>query len=154
MDSLQLHPQEDFNTLTEYKPVLMHRDDLQKSLQIAAARPIVNAGKIYRYQNILYINEKYEGVHVYDNADPSNPVAVAFLEIPGNLDIAIQNGVIYADNATDLVGLQLSAQNLTILSRTANVFPETVPPDFGGIPDAYLPENRPDNTVIIKWEKK
>lgn len=138
---------------TEYTPVLLKRTDLEKSIALEAARPIKDAGKIYRKGNLLFINEKFEGVHVYNNADPKKPVALGFIKIPGNVDITINNDIIYADNAVDLVALRFNNNSIQLLDRDREVFPEIVAPDFGNIPDEYTAANRPENTVIVKWER-
>ncbi len=138
---------------TEYAPVLIERAELEKSIRLESARPIKNAGKIYRKDNLIFINEKYEGIHVYNNVDPTNPVALGFIRIPGNMDITIKNDIIYADNAVDLVTLRYSNSIIEILDRDRNTFPEMVAPDFGVVPAEYSPENRPKNTIIVKWEK-
>ncbi|WP_417601957.1 hypothetical protein [Owenweeksia hongkongensis] len=144
---------EEPETYTEYTPVLLKRSDLEKSIKVESARPINDAGKIYRKGSLLFINEKFEGVHVYNNADPKKPVALGFIKIPGNVDITINNDIIYADNAVDLVALRYSNEQIQILDRDRDVFPEIVAPDFGNIPDEYTAANRPENTVIVKWEK-
>ena len=145
--------EEEPETYTAYTPVLMKRADLENSIEVTAVKKIKKAGKIYRKGTLLFINEKFEGVHVYNNADPSNPVALGFMKIPGNVDITINNDIIYADNAVDLVSLRYSNNEIVELSRERNVFPEIVAPDMGSIPDEFLPENRPANTVIVNWEK-
>jgi hypothetical protein len=49
-----------------------------------------------------------EGVHVVDNSDPSNPVNQSFINIPGNLDIAIVDNHLYADMFSALVVFNLT----------------------------------------------
>jgi hypothetical protein len=147
-------PEENTVEMTAYTPILMKRADLAQSIKVLPAREIKEAGKIYIYQNLLYINDKFRGIHVFDNSDPTNPTAIGFISIPGNLDVAIKNGMMYADNSVDLVAFTYDGQNVVLADRKQNVFPEIVPPDFGAIPSEYLPENRPENTVIIRWEEK
>lgn len=139
--------------VTEYTPVLLKRSELETSIKVSSPKSIKQAGKIYRLGNFLFINEKYEGVHVYDNVDPTNPKAIGFIAIPGNVDITTKNDIIYADNAVDLVALRYQNGQIEVLDRERNVFPEMVAPDLGMIPDAFNAENRPANTVIVKWEK-
>lgn len=138
---------------TNYRPILMLRSDLEKSIEVKAPTPIKNAGKIYVYKNLLFINERFNGIHIFNNIDPTNPTDIGYINIPGNIDISIVDDVIYADNSVDLVALEFDGQKVTELSRQRNVFPEVVAPDFGAIPDQYLPQNRPENTVIIRWEQ-
>lgn len=141
------------NPVTEYTPVLIHRDDLAKSIKMESVREIEDPGKIYRNGNLLFINEKYEGVHVIDNTDPANPSKIGFIKIIGNVDIAMTGNIIYADNAVDLVTLRYDGTSVEVLDRELDVFPEPVAPDFGSIPAEFNSENRPANTVIVRWEK-
>ena len=139
---------------SRYQPVLMRRADLEKSIKWIDSKKIVNPGKIYVKDNLLFINEKFEGVHVYDNSDPSNPIALGFMVIPGNLDIAIKGDIVYADNSVDLVTFRFSNGALNMLDRNTNVFPELTPPDNFRVPSVYQSDERPENTVIIKWVEK
>ncbi len=140
--------------VTEYKPVLVDRAELVKSVKMEGIREIEDAGKIYRNGNLLFINEKYEGVHVIDNSDPTNPTKLGFIKIVGNVDIAMTGNIMYADNAVDLITLRYDGTGVTVLDREENVFPEPVAPDWGSIPEEFNEKNRPANTVIVKWVKK
>ncbi len=144
----------DFINATAYEPILMQRADLEQSIKLKGARSLQNTGKIYVKDPFLFINEKYEGVHIYNNVDPTDPKNIGFIQIPGNVDIAIKDNIIYADNSVDLVALEWDGTNLTVKDRDRDVFPEITPPDFGAVPTDYLPENRPANTVIVKWIEK
>jgi hypothetical protein len=137
-----------------YSPILMKRSDLEQSVKMAEARTLKDPGKIYTYGNYIFISERYEGVHIIDNTDPSNPINIAFVVIPGCVDMAVKNNVMYVDNAVDLVSLSLADLNdIKVIDRDANVFPELVPPDMNIVPEAYTTTNRPANTIIIGWKK-
>ncbi len=144
----------EFYNPSEYFPVLMERTELEKSVFVRETQEIKNTGKIYYKDNIIYLNELYKGIHVIDNSDPATPIIIAFINIPGCVDIVIKNNSLLADNAIDLVSIDLSngVQNLTITSRVKNVFPESTPPDMDYIPSAFNHSNRPDNTIIVGWE--
>jgi len=82
-------------------------------------------GKIYMAGNYLLINEKSKGIHVINNTDARNPVSIAFLNIPGNTDMAVKNNILYADNYMDLVVLDLSdPTNISLIKRVENTFPQ------------------------------
>ncbi|MFT5168030.1 MAG: hypothetical protein ACI8P3_003269 [Saprospiraceae bacterium] len=99
-------------------------DEIRSGISMEAPRDLVKPGKIYYYNNHLFINEQREGVHVFDNSFPENPVNLGFLKIPGNIDISIREGVLYADNYTDLLAISLSdISNPAILKRVEDVFP-------------------------------
>lgn len=142
------------NGMSSYSPVLMKRSELEQSVKMDVARTLKDPGKIYTYGNYIFISERFEGVHVVDNSDPSNPVNIAFVVVPGCVDMAVKNNVMYVDNAVDLVSLSIeNVTDIKVLSRNTNVFPELPPPDMNIVPEAFSPTNRPQNTIIIGWKK-
>jgi len=145
---------DDFYNPSEYFPVLMERDDLEVSIKLRDAQEIINLGKIYYKDQIIYLNERYKGIHVIDNHNPSDPQNIGFINIPGCIDIAIKNNSLLADNATDLVAINIADPvQLSVTERIQNVFPESTPPDLDYIPYMFTVVNRPRNTVIVGWEK-
>jgi len=141
--------------LTEYVPVMIKREDLNKSVAFLAPKAITNTGKIYRFNNYLFAIEPYKGVHVFDNTNPSTPVAKTFIRIPGCVDLTIKDGFLYADNAVDLVTIDISNANfLRLVDRKQNVFPETLPPDKKDMPIAYEKSHRPEGLIIVEWKKQ
>lgn len=40
--------------------------------------------------------------------DETNPVKISFYDIPGNFDIAVKNNIMYADNAIDLIAIDIT----------------------------------------------
>ena len=112
-----------------YEPI--YQEAATAAIAFKPARSLAVPGKIYLYGNWLLVNERFEGIHVFDNSDPSHPQAVGFLSIPGNLDVAIRNRVLYADHLGDLVALDITDwQNPREISRvhqshwTADLPPE------------------------------
>jgi hypothetical protein len=142
-------PESPTQNVTSYQPVYMSRLELNQSVQTKIARPLVQPGKIYSYGQYIFVNEKYKGIHVIDNADPQNPVNVSFINIPGNLDMAIKGNVLFADNASDLVALNISdLQNVQVIQRKENVFPSLSPPD-----GQWNYHTNYHGQIIIGWEK-
>lgn len=143
-----------YDEVLAYTPILMNKDDLRKSVKGENPRALNNPGKIWVEGNRIYIIEQYEGVHIIDNSDPSAPVNVRFIYIPGIKDVAIKDGILYADNAIDLVAIDISNPvSPALTSRVPDVFDEMLPPQMDYLPSVYAPANRPDNTVIIGWIK-
>lgn len=125
----------------------MSMSELRNSVQISTPKPLKHIGKIYYYNGYLYINEVNFGIHVFDNTDPSNPVAKAFIVIPGNRDIAIKDGIIYADNHVDLVAIDISnPENIINSNRVEDVFPA----DRHGFGMSIDPKKG----VVVDWNKK
>jgi hypothetical protein len=139
---------------SDYKPVLIKREILEQSIRLLPPQELVNYGKIYTKDNLLFVNERNEGVHIFNNVNPANPVALGFISILGNIDISIKDDIIYADNATDLVALRFDGSTVTEVDRNRNVFPELGPPDGLLVEQKWAKESRPANTVIVKWVKK
>jgi hypothetical protein len=116
---------------------------------------MLNPGKIYLKGQYIYIVEKYKGVHIIDNYNRTNPVNKQFIKIPGCIDVAIKNYTLFADNAVDLVAIDITdIENVKVTSRTKEAFPEIIPPDFDYVPSEYNKNNRPNNTIIVAWERK
>lgn len=111
-------------------PILMTRGALRESVKAEAPRELKHPGKIYSKANWLLINERYEGVHVINNTNPATPLPAGFIAIPGCIDIAMKGNVLYADNAVDLVAIDISdPANVRVTKRIENIFPELTNPD-------------------------
>ncbi len=123
----------DERVFTQYTPVNMTRAEFEKANLITSIRPLNDPGKMYFYQNYLFINEKGLGVHVYDLTDISNPQKISFYDIPGNFDIAIKDHYLYADNVIDLITIDISDINAPVvvarekdyLKQYVNFVPQT-----------------------------
>lgn len=110
-------------TFTRFDPVYLSKEEIRKGTTFEAARPLKKPGKIYYFQNFLLINEIREGIHVFDNSTPSNPVPVGFFKINGNVDMAVRGNFLYADQYTDLLTFDISdIQNPKLTCRAENVF--------------------------------
>ncbi len=104
------------------EPVYKTFDEIRSgSVVNEAPRELVNPGQLYYYNNHIFINEKKEGIHIIDNSDPSNPITIAFLAIPGNENLAIKDGVLYANTYIDLLAIDL--QTYQAMGRVENAFP-------------------------------
>ena len=60
-----------------------------------------------------------------NNVDPANPIKLAFIEVPGCIDIAMKGNTLYVDNAIDLVALDVSDPlSVQVTERIPAIFPE------------------------------
>jgi hypothetical protein len=97
-----------------HRPLYMSWEELRgRAVQVLPPQPIKRRGKLLIAHQHLFISEPNQGVHVYDNRDPQNPVAVMFLRIPGNIDIAVQGHLLYADSFVDLLTFRLDLEKRT-----------------------------------------
>jgi hypothetical protein len=138
-----------------YVPVLLKRPDLEASIKFLNARDIEKPGKIYVKDSLIFISDKYRGIHIINNADSTHPQKIGFINIPGCLDMAVKGNYLYADNAVDLVTIDISnLPAITVTDRKVEVLPEIPNPATGNIPYDYTKEQRPANTVIVNWIEK
>ena len=96
------------------------------SVAILPPEEIESSGKIYVYNNFIFVNDVEKGIHIIDNSHPDNPVKIAFIQIKGNVDLEIKNNYLYADSYMDLVVFDISDfENINVVSRLENVFPNS-----------------------------
>ncbi|MCL5991696.1 MAG: hypothetical protein M1419_06290 [Bacteroidetes bacterium] len=116
-------------------------------MKTSSARDLTNPGKIYIFGTYLFICERGEGVHIIDDGNPSAPVFVSFIKIPGNGDIAVRDGILYADSYIDLVAIDINDPlNPKIVKRVEGIFPN--PLDLDG---AYVDLEK---GILIRWDVK
>ncbi len=133
-----------------YDPVYMTRAQLEESIVLQEPKPIINSGKIYVINDLLFVNEKNEGFHVFFNGDPENPQPLNFISTPGGSDLSIKNGVYYVNQAVDLIAITFAARNseLQVSKRIRNVFPVMTSPE-GQIAAEASEEN-----IVVNWIPK
>jgi hypothetical protein len=86
------------------------------------------------------------GIHIIDNANPQSPQRIAFIDIPGNLDMAVKGNMLYADLYTDFVTLDITDPHNVVLKKVnENILPERA--WAGGI-------NGNTSNVIVDWYKR
>ena len=103
-----------------YRPI--YADDESVMISKESGRDIKTAGKIFVYGDVLLINELNEGIHVYDNTDPTKPENLFFIAIPGNTDMSMSNGLLYANNMADLVTINISLSTFEVTQRFEGLF--------------------------------
>lgn len=132
-----------------YIPIFMERGELEKSVfWKTTPEELVRPGKIYYKSPYIFVNERYLGVHVINNSDPTNPKQEGFIVAPGCIDMAIKGNILYLDNAVDLVAFDLATQKQT--HRVKDVFPEPQAPD-----NRYVDtQDRPENYILVGWKSK
>jgi hypothetical protein len=119
---------------TVNEPVYLSYNDLRASFKVAGGQQIIHPGKIYFKDHFIYVNEYQKGIHVIDNTDPASPQIVKFIEIPGSVDLAIRDNILYADSYVDLVAIDISnPDDIREVKRIENIFPYMIPECENGI---------------------
>ncbi|WP_394974832.1 LVIVD repeat-containing protein [uncultured Croceitalea sp.] len=134
------------------RPLVISKTEFARSVAIVDPIPINESGKIYAYEDYIFINDKYQGVHVINNSNPESPQKVAFIKIPGNIDISVKGNFLYADSITDLIVLDISNINeikqvnrLEGVLRDNVVFPAGAEIFEWGTIDY-------ENDIVVGWE--
>lgn len=146
---------ENTNNLTgkvpAYKPIYSNAADLY-IISNKPARAVTKAGKIYVKGNYIFQNEIGEGIHIIDNSNPANAVRTGFIRIAGSEEIAIKGNILYANNFSDLVVIDIAdAMHAKEVNRIKSMFfnnnIQLVPPQ----PGSYF--ECADNTkgVVTGW---
>lgn len=144
--------QEDLQEYLIAVPLTMTADEFINSIDIVSPLPTKDSGKIYAYEQLIFVNDKYLGVHVIDNSNPSNPQKKAFIKIPGNVDIAVRNDFLYADSIRDLLVFDISdVDNISLINRLENVLQNNVRWPFEADVVDYKGFGNGED-VLVGWE--
>ncbi|TFH39252.1 MAG: hypothetical protein E4G95_01605 [Bacteroidia bacterium] len=132
-----------------YKPEYMTYEDLRKSVKVTQDVPLVNPGKIYFKDDFIFIVEEMEGIHIFNNSDPSSPAQVSYVEVPGAIDITISGYYLYVDSYVDLVVLNIENPLEPFEeARVKDVLPYIVPPYDNDYPAAWVDSEK---GIVTGW---
>jgi hypothetical protein len=127
-------------------PVYKTAEEVQANIKSNPAKEIQNPGKIFILGNYIFLNEVDKGIHIIDNSNPASPQNVAFIDIPGNMDLAVKGNILYADAYADLVTIDISNPlNVVVKKYNKDVFP------FRNYGSGFYTIN---GKVIVDWQKK
>jgi hypothetical protein len=136
----------------------------------STSRPISDAGKIFIGEDFLLIGEEGEGIHVFDNTAPENPVNIGFINAYGSREFYLVGNDLYAESVYDMIKIDLTnIRQPQLVSRINDAFAtpiensageqligfnyETVSEEFD-INDIRLQEIRQslNNTIYLNFE--
>ena len=126
-----------------FTPVYKTSAEVRAAIKSDAAIAITNPGKIFVQGNYIFLNEIGKGIHIIDNTNPSSPVNKAFINIPGNGDLAVKGNILYADCFTDLMAIDISnPSSVSLKSFVPGIFPDR---------QYILGYQVPQNSIITDW---
>ena len=146
----------DYEQVSVFSPIYLSYAELRTPVMGEDPVDIGTTGKIYVKDSYIYVNELYEGIHVIDNTDPSSPQRIAFIPIPGNVDMAIKGTTLYADSYVDLVAIDVGdPSNAVEVARIEDAFPYMTPSPW--IAEGFVPGSLVENAdegigVVVGWE--
>lgn len=113
-----------FRKTTFYKPVYKTKEEVWANIKSAAPELLSAPGKIYYKDGYVFLNELNKGVHIIDVRNTSTPRNIAFIHIPGAVDMAVRGNILYADMYTDLVAVDITdPTNVKLTHVEPGVFP-------------------------------
>lgn len=139
--------------VSKLTPIYMSSDELKASVKMENQKAINTTGKIYFKDDIIYIAEPGNGIHVIDNKDPYAPQNIGFITIPGSAEVAVKNNTILASSATDLVSINVDDPNAPrVTGRLENAFPFVMPTDASRIKEYQTPD--PSMGAVVGWKEQ
>jgi hypothetical protein len=132
-------------TYTYFVPLYKEKATIKANIKSNAPRPVQKPGKIYIKGNYIFLNEIDKGLHVIDNTNPAAPVNRSFIDLPGNVDIAVKDNLLYADFYKDMVVMDISNPlDVKVKNFVDNLFPGRY----------YYGFSTDSAKIIYGWEKK
>lgn len=136
-----------------YDPIYLDLDSLESMVQTLPPREVTRPGGFYYKEGYVYVlelgSEEYyynssedgsyaynlrlneTGIHIIDDTNPTVPVHVAFVNIPGINGMTAKDNKLYADSFTDLLVFDISNPKAPDLAqRIKNVYQNL---SYGGI---------------------
>ncbi len=116
-----------------YRPLYQSKERfLERITTTTDSIELLNPGKLMRVGHFKYVTDVNRGVHIYDDTDPAKPIKVAFLAVPGVLDIALKNNILFANAYSALVAIDISTP---AQAHPVEMLPDAFPPIYiGGQP--------------------
>lgn len=139
-------------TFTANVPVYMSYEDLRNSIEVQEPTAVEDPAKVYLYGDYVFVSERDKGVHIFRDIRTAQPTPMAFINIPGNRDIAIKDDVLYADSYIDLVAVDISdINNPMVVDRESDALPYRFP----SFDEQYhIYDVQEDKGVVVGWEIK
>lgn len=146
------------------KPIYISEEE--NVVKVVEARSFENLGKIVYAAPYILVNERYKGIHLVYNSDPTNPIKLNFIQIPGNTDFTIKGQYLYANHGSDLKTFLIGSQESSTTGNEFNDLQETqiitnlfsedqnnqisalFPPDYEGFFECV----DPDAGIVIGWD--
>jgi hypothetical protein len=133
------------SSYTYFVPLYKDKVTVKANIKSNAPQPIHKPGKIYIRGNYIFVNEIDKGLHVIDNSNPAAPVNSSFIDLPGNVDIAVKGNLLYADFYRDMVVMDISNPlYVQVKTFVDKVFPER----------HYYGYDADSAKIICGWERK
>lgn len=145
---------------TIYRPVYKTKDEVRANIKSSNPVELTAPGKLFFKDGYVFLNELNKGVHIIDVRNPASPANIAFVHVPGAVDLAVRGNILYADMYTDLVAIDITdPRKVQLKTVVPGVFPERYYSSFIPVNDMVITEWIAVDTVlkhdeIINWGMK
>lgn len=112
-------------TMTYNKATAVYADldEIRQTPLVSSPTSINDPGKIFIGDKFILIGEKEEGIHVYDNTDPNNPVAASFIQLPMTREFYVDGDYVYAEGHYDFMKISMvDLYNPVLVDRVEYAF--------------------------------
>jgi hypothetical protein len=134
------------HTYKIYTPEYRTREEVRNNIKSNSPQAIARPGKLFIRGQYIYLNEIDRGIHIIDNSNPASPRNVAFIDIPGNMDIAVKGNVLYADLYNDLVAVDITDPMHAVRKNIVNdAFP------YRRYSNGFVADT---SKIIVNWTSK
>src|SRR5258708_13586301 len=107
-----------------YTPKTTFLANINGNINGNAGQPIGSIGRIYVKDKFIYLSEPEKGIPIIQTTDPAHPQQTAFLNIPGNEEIAIKGNTLYADMYRELLAIDISnPHHIKVTGMPLTIFP-------------------------------
>lgn len=150
-------------TYRYYVPIYKSLTETRADMKSTAPKALERTGKLNIYGNYIFLNEVGKGIHVIDNANPSAPKNIGFINIPANVDLAVKGNYLYADSYSDIVVFDISnPTNVSPVKFMNNVMKEknaywyssiTNPDSIKVVVDYVAKDTTVDCNTYNRWDR-
>lgn len=146
----------EYEIVTVATPEYMSLIAFRSSADIKPPQQIDESGKIYVYNNYVFVNDVDAGIHIIDNSNPENPRKIAFINIIANKDMEVKGDYLYADSLMDLLVFDISdKENIQEVARLKDVFPNYIQTPFiENLFFDYGDRGYQQDEIIVGWTLK
>jgi len=131
---------------TQFEPVTMQREAFEEAFEMTTPQVLTKPGKIYIKDHFLFVNDVNKGFQIYNYVNPSQPIPLVYLKVPGATDVAVRDNLLFINQAVDLITVlyDTSTQGFSVIDRDRNMFPQKRAPNGQWY-------NANENEIIIDW---
>jgi hypothetical protein len=127
-----------------YQPVYQSMPGVRANIKSSTPAAVKQPGKLFIRGNYIFLNEVDKGIHVIDNSNPASPQRISFINIPGNIDMAVKGSYLYADSYNDIVVFDITNPKAAVVKKyIPGIFPGQ------GISYPMTATSNPDSIKIL-----